>query len=142
MMLAALAIGFTVVGITSYQNRVQKIAESAAAANAAAIVGPPCPVLTKAEFDALDMKPKKLFIFNEVNFARRFGHVECNVVSDGGGTGFAPICQFSSPSLLSVTTKDGAVTYFKPGTGKPVTVTTPGGKPKCMMAANFNPTGG
>ncbi|MDP3852343.1 hypothetical protein [Phenylobacterium sp.] len=138
MMLGALALGFTVVGVTSYQNRMQKIAESEAAANPATIAGPPCPVLSAAAFDALPVKPKKTFIFNEVTFDRRFGHVGCNVVSDGGGTGFAPICQFTSPAVLKVTTKRGQF-YFKPGVGQPVTVTLRGGTPSCVMAANFKP---
>ncbi len=133
MMIGALVIGMTVVAVTSYQNRVQKIAESEAATTPSATVGPPCPVLTKAEFDALEVKPKKTFIFNEVTFDRRFGHVECNVVSDGGGTGFAPLCQFTSPAVLKVTTKRGEF-YFKTGVGKPVTVSTPGGIPKCVVA--------
>ncbi len=137
-MIAALVVGFTVVGVTSYQNRLEKIAESEAAANPATIAGPPCPVLTLAEFDALPVKPKKTFIFNEVTFDRRFGHVACNVVGDGGGTGFAPICQFTAPAVLRVTTKRG-VSYFKPGVGNPVTVTLAGGTPRCVMAANFKP---
>jgi len=138
MMLAALAVGATVVAVTSYQNRVRKIAESAAAADPSSIAGAACPALTKAEFDALPVQPKKTHIFNEVTFTRRFGHVECNVVPDGGGTGFAPICQFSGPAVLKVSTGRGEF-YFKPGVGKPATVTTPGGVPRCVMAANFKP---
>ena len=138
MMLAALAFGLTVVAVTSYQNRVRKIAESEAATTPSATVGLPCPALTKAEFDALEVKPKKTFIFNEVTFDRRFGHVECNVISHGGGTGFAPLCQFTAPALLKVTTKQGEF-YFKTGVGKPVTVSTPGGIPKCVVAGNFKP---
>ncbi len=138
MMLGALVVGMTVVAVTSYQNRAQKIAASEAATTPSATVGLPCPVLTKAEFDALAVKPGKTFIFNEVTFDRRFGHVECNVISHGGGTGFAPLCEFTAPAVLKVATKQGEF-YFKTGVGKPVTVSTPGGIPKCVVAGASRP---
>lgn len=133
MMLGAVVVGMTAVGVTSYQNRLHKIAVSEAATSPSATVGPPCPVLTKAEFDALAVKPEKTFIFNEVTFVRRFGHVECNVISHGGGTGFAPLCRFNAPAVLKVTTRQGEF-YFKTGVGRPVTVSTPDGIPKCVVA--------
>ncbi|UTP39646.1 hypothetical protein M9M90_00250 [Phenylobacterium sp. LH3H17] len=134
MMIGALVVGMTAVAVTSYQNRIHKIAESEAATTPSALTGLPCPVLTKAEFDALAVKPSKTFIFNEVTFVRRFGHVTCNVISHGGGTGFAPLCEFTAPAVLKVTTRQGEF-YFKTGVGKPVSVSTPGGIPKCVVAA-------
>ena len=53
-----------------------------------------------------------------------------------GRTEFIPVCQFSGPSLLTVTTAKGTF-YFAPGTGKPATVMTRDGVPSCVLASNF-----
>ena len=43
---------------------------------------------------------------------------------------------FSKALLLKVTTAKGAF-YFAPGTGKPATVMTRDGVPRCVLASNF-----
>ena len=91
-----------------------------------------------AEFDARSAKPKKAFVFNQIRFDRRFGHVDCNTVAIGQGNAYAPVCQFSGPALLAVTTDKGRF-FFAPGAGKPVTIITENGSPRCVMDGNFRP---
>ncbi|HEY9235463.1 MULTISPECIES: hypothetical protein [Phenylobacterium] len=138
MLGAAVLVGVVVVGLSSYQRRAVALEASTKAANLAAIDGPPCPSLTAAEFDAKPIKPKKAFVFNEVRYDRRFGHVDCNTVAVGRGNAYEPVCQFSSPALLAVTTRKGQF-FFAPGVGKPVTIITQDGTPRCVMDGNFRP---
>lgn len=134
----AILVGVVAVAIGGYERRAQALAASTKAANLAAISGPPCPTLTAAEFDARSAKPKKAFVFNQIRFDRRFGHVDCNTVAIGGGNAYAPVCQFSGPALLAVTTDKGRF-FFAPGAGKPVTIITENGAPRCVMDGNFRP---
>lgn len=134
----AIIIGLIALVVSSHQRRAQALAESTAAANLAAISGPPCPTLTRAEFDARGVKPEKTFVFDSVRYERRFGHVDCNTVATGKGNAYAPVCQFSGPALLAVTTEKGRF-FFAPGGGKPVTIITEDGAPRCVMDGNFRP---
>lgn len=134
----AILIGVVAVAVGGYERRAQALAASTKAANLAAISGPPCPTLTAAEFDARSAKPKKAFVFNQIRFDRRFGHVDCNTVAIGQGNAYAPVCQFSGPALLAVTTDKGRF-FFAPGAGKPVTIITENGSPRCVMDGNFRP---
>ena len=96
----------------------------------AALQGDPCPTLSKADYEARGAKAKQVFITNDIRYERRFGHADCNVVADGDG--FAPVCQFSGPAMLVVTTPKGAF-YFAPGTGRAATVVTRDGTPSCVL---------
>lgn len=107
-------------------------------ASEATVDGPPCPSLTKAQFEAEGLKVKKATFYEGVTFARQFGHMECRSLRYGAGWGTAvyPVCQFTSPSALKVTTDKGEW-YFNPGPGQPATVGTPRGEARCVMASNF-----
>lgn len=135
---AAVVVGVVIVAWAGYQRRALALAASTEAANLAAVSGPPCPTLTEAEYEARAAKPKKAFIFNDIRFDRRFGHVDCNTVATGEGNAYAPVCQFSGPTLLTVTTEKGRF-IFAPGGGKPVTIITENGFPRCVMDGNFRP---
>lgn len=130
MLGAAVLVGIIGVGVGGKMRRDNAIAASAAAVDASAISGEPCPVITQADYQARGAKAKQAFITNDIRYERRFGHADCNVVAAGGG--FAPVCQFSGPSLLVVTTQKGAF-YFAPGTGRAVTVITRDGVPSCIL---------
>ena len=133
MLGAAVVIGVVAVGVGSHLRRANAIAASAASVDQAVLSGEPCPTLTKADYEARGAKAKQAFVTNDIRYERRFGHADCNVV-DAGGTGndFAPVCQFSGPALLVVTTDKGAF-YFAPGAGRPATVVTRDGVPSCVL---------
>ena len=107
-------------------------------AGEADIRGAPCPQITRAQFTARGLKAPRATNYEDVIFARQFGHMECRGIRYGGGwsSRIYPVCQFTSPNVLKVTTGEGEW-HFHPGPGQPVTVATPNGRATCVMAANF-----
>lgn len=107
-------------------------------AREAKVEGPPCPSLTKAQFDAQGLKAPKATFYEGVAFARQFGHMECYALRYGAGWGTEvyPVCQFTSPKTLVITSGQ-RVWYFEPGPGQPATVGLPKGEAQCVMASNF-----
>jgi len=107
-------------------------------AREAAVDGPPCPTLTRAQFEAQGFKAPKATFYEGVTFARQFGHMDCRSLRYGAGWGTEvyPVCQFTSPRSLKVTTRKGEW-YFAPGPGQPATVGAPRGQARCVMASNF-----
>lgn len=112
------------------------IAASSAAANVETLVGPPCPSITEADFTARGVKISKTFEFNSLQWGRRFGHTDCNLVAVKGVADPVPVCQFTSPGIVAVTTAKGNF-YFDPGAGSPATVRVVDGTPSCVKASNF-----
>lgn len=142
MLIGAIVVGFVTVGISSYLQREGLLAASTAVVRPETLVGEPCPSLTKAEYEARPTKAKQAFISNDIRYERRYGHVECSVIAAAdNGTAFVPVCQFTGPALLTVTTAKGTF-YFAPGVGKPATVSTRDGVPSCALASNFKAAGG
>jgi hypothetical protein len=107
-------------------------------AREAAVDGPPCPEITRAEFEAQRLKRFKATLYEGVVFGRQFGHMDCSTLRYGGGwsTAVYPACQFTGPGLLSVKTDKGEW-FYAPGVGKPASVGAPHGKALCVMASNF-----
>jgi len=107
-------------------------------ASEAQVDGAPCPSLTKAQFDAQKLKAPKATNYENVVFARQFGHMECRSLRYGAGWGTKvyPVCQFTSPKTLVITAGE-RVWYFEPGPGQPATVGLPKGEAHCVMASNF-----
>jgi hypothetical protein len=107
-------------------------------ASEAVVDGPPCPSLTRAQFEAQRLSTPKATFYEGVTFARQFGHMECRSLRYGAGWGTAvyPVCQFTSPKALKITTDRGEW-YFAPGPGQPATVGTPKGQAQCVLASNF-----
>jgi hypothetical protein len=64
-------------------------------------------------------------------------------VQEGGGTGLThdQMCQFTSPSVLAVTTPKGTF-YFNPGVGQPASLIIEHDQPRCILASRFTLTGG
>jgi hypothetical protein len=128
--------GVAALVVTENKKRSDAIAESSAAANVEALVGPPCPAVTAEAFAARGVKTPKVFEFNNDQYARRFGHADCNLVAVKGVRDPVPVCQFTGPSLITVTTEKG-VFHFDPGTGSPATTRVVDGTPSCVKVANF-----
>jgi hypothetical protein len=107
-------------------------------ASEARIDGPPCPSLTRAQFEAQGLKAPKATLYADVVFARQFGHMDCRLLRYGAAwaTEVYPVCQFTSPKGLKVTTPKGEW-YFATGAGRPATVATPFGRARCVLAGNF-----
>lgn len=107
-------------------------------AGEAKVEGPPCPQLTAAEFAQRGLKAPKATNYENIIFARQFGHMDCSALRYGAGWGTEtyPVCQFTSPSALRVKTDKGEW-FFAPGPGKPATVAVPRGEPTCVMDSNF-----
>jgi hypothetical protein len=114
-----------------------------ATARAWDIAGPPCPGLTAAQFTAQRLKAPKAFEFEGVVMARRHGHVSCQTLRTKGGRGFSsyPVCQFTGPGALHVTTEKGEY-WFDTGDARSATVSTEGGVARCVLASKFRLEGG
>lgn len=129
------ALGAAAVGLMERKNRDDVLAQSTAAAGPA-VKGPPCPTATAETFAPQAAKATKLFQFNGDTYARRFGHLDCNLVEMKGVRDPVAVCQFTGPRALSVTTAKGT-SYFLPGAGQPATITVIDEVPSCVLASNF-----
>ncbi len=121
-----------------------KVQREEAIVDAAAwtITGPPCPSLSRQAFLATGLKPTHVFEYDDVTFTRGVGHTSCAVIHSDGGRGLAsfPVCQFTGPAAVVVTTKRG-VFYFAPGYGHPLTISVPDGRPACVLKSKFTALG-
>jgi hypothetical protein len=111
---------------------------SVATAQAWDIKGPPCPQVSAADWTAHGLKAPKVFDYDGTKLGRWSGDASCSDVKDKGGAGFRTdkICQFTNPTVLSVTTPAG-VTYFQPGVGQPATLSIHRDIPRCVLASKF-----
>ena len=107
-------------------------------AREAAVEAPPCPEVTRAQFEARRLKRFKATLYEDVVFGRQFGHMDCSALRYGGGWGTStyPVCQFTGPGLLSVKTAKGEW-FYAPGPGQPATIGAPRGQARCVMGSNF-----
>jgi len=105
------------------------------------IVGPPCPGLSRraylANLHAADLRVARAFNFDGVRFARAYGDVSCEEIHDDGGQGpgVHPVCQFTSPAALEVTTPRGEFYFFPQA--EPATITVFQSRPECVLASRF-----
>lgn len=121
-----------------YWNWQHQRGKAIATAQAWSIQGPPCPSLSKAQFEAQVYPAKREFEYGGVTFARHAGHVDCAAVTADGGKGMSrfPVCSFTSPVVVKVMTEKGE-SYFVPGPGKPATVSTQDGQAACVLASGL-----
>ena len=101
-----------------------------------ALEGPPCPQLAAAAFTARGIAPEESMRLGTAVVRFRFGRAECNATgSSGGGWDSAaqPICHFSSPALLHVTTASGGEFYFDPGVGQPASLALSESAARCVL---------
>jgi len=125
----------TAIGLSVY-DRVLNVRDASAESRVAAVAGPPCPSVTKADFAARHLELRFASEFNGVSFARRFGQVSCSEAAAKGWLGLKSysVCQFSSPDVLAVRTAKGLY-YFEPGLGRKASLLMDGDAPRCVMAA-------
>lgn len=130
----ALAVPTLIAVLSLQKNR----REAVALAEANLVTGPPCPAVSAAAFAARGFKVKNPLNYDGAVMWRSAGHVSCSPIAYDGGRGLDtyPVCQFTSPAALKVTTAKGDF-YFVPGIGKPATVATPQGVARCVLASNF-----
>src|SRR3569623_3437467 len=109
-----------------------------ATAKAWDIKGPPCPLLSQAEFQAKRYTALKTFDYDGTTIGRTAGDASCSDVKSGGGKGFSKekVCQFTSPAPMNVASKAGSW-FFVPGVGQPATIAIHHDVPKCVMASKF-----
>jgi hypothetical protein len=135
-------VALAIVGAAFVVGRSWWEARSKAIANADAwtISGPPCPELTQAQFEASGLKTRKSTEYNGLTFRRVAGHLACNEVVNSGGKGIGKyaVCQFTAPSVLTVTAGDRSF-YYHPGIGQDTTVEVRGDSARCVMGATSNP---
>lgn len=141
LIIVGIGIALGVVSLMMLEKKKKEVAIAASTASAQAwkLAGPPCPTATTAEFAHHAERAKKVFDFNGDVYARRGGHVDCNLTVVKGVKDPVPVCQFTSPQAISVTTKKGTY-YFVPGVGHPATISVANEAAACVMASNFNGT--
>lgn len=103
-----------------------------------AVEGPACPVLTDVSRPPFGTRGPKRFDYGGASFARRYGHVDCMAATEGplGRRQIYRVCQFAAPSVVSVTVEN-RTTVFKPGVGRPATVTVRRGEVTCVVGGWF-----
>jgi hypothetical protein len=74
--------------------------------------------------------PGRHFGFGGAFFARASGGVSCVMRREGRGAAF-PVCRFSNPKVLQISTARGRFDFL-PGAG-PATVTVRDGRAVCVM---------
>jgi hypothetical protein len=131
-LIAAGSVGFLIFADRDSTNRA--VEKASAASGAVGISGPACAAGTpQGKLGRGD--EWMMHEFNDNQFGRRIGHVDCALAAAGGGK-FDAVCQFSSPAELKVVTKTGE-TYFDIGLGQPATVTVKADNTvSCVMASN------
>jgi len=101
----------------------------------AALAGPPCPELAAEAFLARGVMPEEDLRLGEAVVRFRFGRAQCKAVgsSGGGWDSAAPVCHFSAPALLHVTTSSGREFYFEPGVGQPASLAVSAAEARCVL---------
>lgn len=93
-----------------------------------------CPRLTAEAFTrrltARRVLPARHFHFGGAHFSRASGRADCAMA--GANDAAFPVCRFSAPVALQVTTGRGRYDFF-PGLG-PATVTVRGGEASCVKS--------
>jgi hypothetical protein len=105
---------------SNVNSRARTLANASTSIAARALIGTPCKAGT-AQGELGRGDAWKTNIFNDVEYGRRVGDVECAVTKDKSPSGFKSVCQFDAPAELRVVDKSGA-RYFEIGLGVPATL--------------------
>jgi hypothetical protein len=135
MILVAVLAAGGVGGALWWRHRQADIAD----ARAWTVIGPPCPAVDRATFLAQPYEARQAFETDGIRWARSSAVVECQTIRSDGGVGgeVYPVCQFSSPRALQITTAKGDF-YFVPPLGQKATVTVRGGVASCVLGASVD----
>ena len=96
------------------------------------VTGPPCPQESRAVFLTGALQPAHGFNFEGVGFADAFGLAECRAYGDRRSS--YRTCMFTSPGVVWVRA-GGAEAFYRPGIGRPATVSVSGGRITCVLAS-------
>jgi hypothetical protein len=109
-----------------------------ATARAWDIKGPPCRQVSAADWAARRLKAPRVFDYDGTTLGRWSGDASCSDVKDKGGAGFRTdkVCQFTNPTVLTVTSPAGTV-YYETGVGQPATLSVHRDLPRCVLASRF-----
>ena len=104
------------------------------------VTGPPCPSVTAAWVDYLQLHQKTPIAFEGLSGFMAAGAVNCSENDSYGGKPVKSytVCQFSSPFVVGLRANAGAPQYFEPGVGKPITVALRDGQISCVMGAKVD----
>jgi hypothetical protein len=135
--IGAVVVATAAVGLIGW-NFLKERTANVATARAWDIKGPPCPALSAADWITKRYKAEKHFDYDGIDIGRHAGDASCSDVKDHGGTGFSTIrvCQFTSPAVLTVTSKKGSF-YFVPGVAQLASLIIEDDTPRCVMASNY-----
>jgi hypothetical protein len=97
--------------------------------------GRPCPEVTKAAFEDQTVKAEQVFGYDNMVFARAFGHAECTELAAEGGRGWTtyPACRFTAPGVVKSTSATGEAHYYVTGPGHGVVLSFPHGQTLCEV---------
>ena len=101
------------------------------------VAGPPCPQVSAAGFQQLAITPHP-FDFEGLSGDMAHGAVSCAEIRFDGerATRPFPVCQFSAPFAVHLD-RPGSDVYLEPGVAKPITISLPDGKLRCVIGANL-----
>ena len=124
-------------GICAFIYFAQKNA-SAVEAEFWSLQGPPCPAMTPAAYDQAWGKPQ-VTRYGGAGFEYRVGHMMCTQRRDerqDGEAGLHPVCQFTGPVFLGVTTARGRY-FFEPPNMNAARVGIVNGEARCVLIPGF-----
>lgn len=102
------------------------------------VPGPACPVVTDLTRPPFGARGAQTFDYGGIAFSRRYGHVACVAPAEGllWDQQVYRVCQFSAPMTVGVSA-GGQRWLFKPGVGRPATVTVRRGQVSCVVGGWF-----
>jgi hypothetical protein len=133
---SALAILVAVLAVAAFHKwQADQNADRAEAA-AWTVDGPPCPQVSAAWFQQLAVTPHP-FAFEGLSGDMAHGGANCTEIRFDGAraTRPYPVCQFSAPFAVHLD-RPGSDVYFEPGVAKPITISLPDGRVRCVVGAN------
>lgn len=134
-LLIFIGLAVLMIGGVVYASRMSHLARHIAEFRAYQLGGKPCPEVSETAFNAEPAKAHQIFDYNDVIYARAFGHAECTDLTANGGRGWTtyPACRFTAPGLVKTISAHGDIHYYVTGPGHGVVLSFPHGKPVCEV---------
>jgi hypothetical protein len=137
MNLAGAVVIVASLGICAFIYLAQKTA-SAVEAEFWSLQGQPCPVMAQAAYEGAWGKPQ-VTPYGGASFEYRVGHMMCTQRRDerqDGEASLHPVCQFTGPVFLGVTTARGRY-FFEPPYTHAARVGIVNGEARCVLIPRF-----
>lgn len=97
--------------------------------------GPPCPTMAPSAYERAWGEPQ-VTRYGGAAFEYRVGHMMCTLRPDEGEDASHPVCQFTGPVFLGVTTRRGR-SYFAPPYTHAARVGVIDGQARCVLIPRF-----